>query len=70
MLALAPAECLMVAAHPSDLAAAATRGLRTAYDQAMLELRATYLNGEWDAFWAYHVEQEDGRLYRKLRETG
>jgi hypothetical protein len=38
--------------------------------QAMLNLRATYLNGEWDAFWAYHVEQEDGRLYRKLRETG
>jgi hypothetical protein len=38
--------------------------------QAMLDLRATYLNGEWDAFWAYHVEQEDDRLYRKLRETG
>jgi hypothetical protein len=34
--------------------------------QAMLNLRATYLNGEWDTFWAYHVEQEDDRLYRKL----
>ena len=31
MLALRPAECLMVAAHPTDLAAAATRGFRTAY---------------------------------------
>ena len=31
MLGLAPAECLMVAAHPTDLAAAASRGFRTAY---------------------------------------
>jgi hypothetical protein len=38
--------------------------------QAMLDLRATYLNGEWEAFWVYHVEQEDDRLYRKLRKTG
>jgi hypothetical protein len=38
--------------------------------QAMLDLRATYLNGEWDAFWVYHVEQEDDRLYRKLRKSG
>jgi hypothetical protein len=38
--------------------------------QAMLNLRATYLNQEWDSFWAYHVEQEDDRLYRKLRKTG
>ncbi len=38
--------------------------------QAMLNLRATYLNGEWDSYWAYHVEQEDERLYGKLRETG
>jgi hypothetical protein len=38
--------------------------------QAMLDLRATYLNGEWDAFWAYHVEREDDRLYRKLRQIG
>ena len=37
MLALAPAECLMVAAHPSDLAAAAARGLRTAYVHRPLE---------------------------------
>jgi hypothetical protein len=38
--------------------------------QAMLDLRATYLNGEWDAFWAYHVEQEDERLYRRLGKAG
>src|SRR3954447_8463101 len=38
--------------------------------QAMLDLRATYLNGEWDAFWNFHVEQEDQRLYGKIREAG
>ena len=38
--------------------------------QAMLDLRATYLNGEWEEFWGYHVEQEHDRLYRKLRQIG
>jgi hypothetical protein len=38
--------------------------------QAMLDLRATYLNGEWEAFWLYHVEQEDERLYGRFRQTG
>jgi hypothetical protein len=38
--------------------------------QAMLDLRATYLNGEWDAFWNFHVTQEDQRLYGKLRDAG
>jgi 2-haloacid dehalogenase len=37
MLALKPAQCLMVAAHPTDLAAAATRGFRTAYIHRPLE---------------------------------
>jgi 2-haloacid dehalogenase len=37
MLALEPAECLMVAAHPADLRAAARRGLRTAYVHRPLE---------------------------------
>ena len=37
MLALKPAECLMVAAHPSDLDAAAARGFRTAYVHRPLE---------------------------------
>ena len=38
--------------------------------QAMLDLRATYLNGEWEAFWSYHVGQEDDRLYGKLGQIG
>ena len=37
MLGLAPAECLLVAAHPGDLRAAAARGLRTAYVHRPLE---------------------------------
>jgi len=37
MLGLAPAQCLMVAAHPTDLAAAAQRGFRTAYVHRPLE---------------------------------
>jgi hypothetical protein len=28
------------------------------------------LNGEWEAFWVYHAEQEDDRLYGKLRKIG
>ena len=38
--------------------------------QAMLDLRATYLNGDWNDFWEYHVDHEDQRLYGKLREAG
>jgi hypothetical protein len=38
--------------------------------QAMLDLRATYLNGDWDAFWNFHLLQEDERLYGKIREAG
>jgi hypothetical protein len=38
--------------------------------QAMLDLRATYLNGEWNAFWSFHVAQEDERLYGKIRKAG
>ena len=38
--------------------------------QAMLDLRATSLNGEWEAFWSYHVEMEDERLYGELRKIG
>jgi hypothetical protein len=38
--------------------------------QAMLDLRATSLNGEWEAFWTYHVEEEDDRLYGKFRKVG
>jgi hypothetical protein len=38
--------------------------------QAMLDLRATYLNGEWDAFWNFHELQEDQRLYGRIRDAG
>jgi hypothetical protein len=38
--------------------------------QAMLDLRATYLNGEWNDFWKFHVEREDERLYGRIRSAG
>jgi len=38
--------------------------------QAMLDLRAVYLNGEWEAFWSYHMGREDERLYGKIRQIG
>jgi hypothetical protein len=31
--------------------------------QAMLDVRSTYLNGDWDAFMAYRIEKETQRLY-------
>jgi hypothetical protein len=31
--------------------------------QAMLDVRSTYLNGDWDAFMAYRIEMETQRLY-------
>ncbi|HZZ37259.1 MAG TPA: haloacid dehalogenase type II [Caulobacteraceae bacterium] len=37
MLGLKPGQCMMVAAHPYDLTAAAARGLRTAYVHRPLE---------------------------------
>ena len=48
MLALQPGECLMVAAHPTDLAAAATRGFRTAYVHRPLE-RGPGREAKWPA---------------------
>jgi hypothetical protein len=33
--------------------------------QAMLDLRATYLNGDWDTFIAYRIESEQAQLYGK-----
>jgi hypothetical protein len=40
-------------------------GMRWTVDgaQAMLHLRATYLNGDWDAFWEYRIQEEQKRLY-------
>jgi hypothetical protein len=37
---------------------------------AMLDLRGTYLNGDWNAFWEFHVEHEDQRLHGKMRRAG
>ena len=35
--------------------------------QAMLDLRAVYLNGDWDAFQKHRIKQERRRLYPYLR---
>lgn len=40
---------------------------RTAGAQAMLDLRAVYLNDDWDAFQRQRVKQERRRLYSYLR---
>jgi hypothetical protein len=29
----------------------------------MLKLRATYLSGDFDDYWAFHVKQDQGRLH-------
>ncbi len=31
--------------------------------QAVLDLRSVRLNGEWDAYWQYHRQQQHERLY-------
>ena len=33
--------------------------------EAMLKLRAVYLSGDWDAYWHWHIQQDQLRLYRK-----
>jgi hypothetical protein len=40
-------------------------GLRWSIDgaQAMLDLRSTYLNDDWDEFTAYRVKKETEKLY-------
>jgi hypothetical protein len=37
--------------------------------QAMLDLRATYLNGEWDAFWNHHITYQHDCLYGHIAPT-
>ena len=37
--------------------------------QAMLDMRSTYLNGDWDDFMRYRIAQETQRLYPH-RELG
>jgi hypothetical protein len=31
--------------------------------EALLRLRATHLSGDFDDYWAYHVERDQERLY-------
>jgi len=40
-------------------------GMRWTVDraQAMLDLRSTYLNGDWDEFTAFRIKRETERLY-------
>jgi hypothetical protein len=33
--------------------------------EAMLKLRAVYLSGDWDAYWRWHIQQDQLRLYKK-----
>ena len=49
-LQLAPAQCLMVAAHPADLRAAAERGFRTAYVHRPHEFGAAEMPWPTDGF--------------------
>ena len=37
--------------------------------QAMLDLRATYLNGEWNAFWPFHVNAGRPTALRQNTES-
>jgi hypothetical protein len=37
--------------------------------QAMLHLRATYLNGDWEAFYEHRIHTEQKRLYGEVAST-
>ena len=39
---------------------------RPAGAQAILDLRATYINGQWDAFQAFRIERDTQRMYPEL----
>jgi 2-haloacid dehalogenase len=55
LLGLAPAQVLMAAAHPSDLAAAGRLGLRTAFISRPLEFGAAQLADDGGGPWDYSV---------------
>jgi hypothetical protein len=38
--------------------------------QAMLDLRSTYVNGQWEAFQSYRIRQETLRLYPNQEALG
>ncbi len=31
--------------------------------EAIVKLRAVYLSGDFDAYWEFHIKQDQGRLY-------
>jgi hypothetical protein len=33
--------------------------------EALLRMRAVYISGDFDSYWAFHVRQEQQRLHRK-----
>ncbi len=35
--------------------------------QAVLDLRAVRLNGDWEAYWQYHRQQQHQRVYGTAR---
>jgi hypothetical protein len=37
--------------------------------QAMLDLRAVHLNGEWDDFWRFRMQREHERLYGSANQA-
>ena len=43
-------------------------GMRWAVEgaQAILDLRSTYLNGDWASFWKHFAQMQNERLYGKL----
>jgi hypothetical protein len=45
-------------------------GMRWSMDgaQAMLKLRTVYINGDWQAYWGFHRQQEHERLYGSRRQ--
>ena len=43
-------------------------GMRWKYKgaQAILSLRATYINGDLNDYWAYYMKKENNRIYENL----
>ena len=43
---------------------------RPAGAEAVLKLRALWTNGDFDAYWAFHLEQEQQRIHRSRYADG
>jgi hypothetical protein len=37
--------------------------------QAMLDLRAVRINGDWEAYWQFHRQQQHHRLYGAAQQV-